>query len=132
MTSEQNSLNSLVDLYLTDETKLYQDWYLSIQTKALDPDSTLFSTSDSLEELKQRFATWWQQSVETDRQRLQNFKDKVCKQWVKIRPHEKTHHILVATIFDNLPSSHLPHSLALATILVTHGYLDGLCAGYVE
>ena len=76
---QSNSTDDLINLYLTDETKLYQDWYASIQPLPTDPDTTQFGINESLEELKQRFIRWWQHSVETDRQRLQLLKDKLCK-----------------------------------------------------
>jgi len=118
----------LIDTYLNDQTKLYQDWYLSIQPpQANDPDTTPFGIQETLEELKQCFLAWWKQSVETDTQRLQDFKDRVCKKWLALKDHEKIH-VLIAIVLDSLSYLHLPHSPPVATILVTSGYLNHLCA----
>lgn len=123
MNTEQTAL---IETYLKDETKLYQDWYQSIQPKAADPDSIPFGMSDTLEELKQRFFAWWKKSIETDAQRLQLFKDQVCKKWLELKDHEKVH-VLIAVVLDALSYLHLPHSPPVATILVTSGYLNHLC-----
>lgn len=124
---QSNSTDDLINLYLADETKLYQDWYASVQPQPSDPDMTRFGINDSLEELKQRFIEWWQRSIETDSQRLQLLKDKLCKKWLELKDHEKTH-VLIALVLDSLAALHLPHSVPVATILVTTGYLSHFCA----
>lgn len=128
---QSNSTDDLINLYLTNETKLYQDWYASIQPLPTDPDTTQFGINESLEELKQRFIRWWQHSVETDSQRLQLLKDKLCKTWLTLKAHESAP-VLIALVSDalatlNLP--YLPNPLPAATILVTSGiFLTHLCA----
>jgi len=124
---QSNSTDDLINLYLADETKLYQDWYASVQPQSADPDTTQFGINESLEELKQRFIKWWQDSIETDSQRLQLLKDKLCKKWLELKDHEKVH-VLIALVLDSLASLHLPHSVPVATILVTTGYLSHFCA----
>ena len=124
---QSNSTDDLINVYLADETKLYQDWYASVQPQSADPDTTRFGINDSLEELKQRFMAWWRHSIETDSQRLQLFKDKVCKKWLELKDHERVH-VLIAIVLDGLASLHLPHSVPVATILVTTGYLSHFCA----
>ena len=127
------STDELINLYLADETKLYQDWYASIQPLPPDPDTTRFGINESLAELKQRFIQWWQHSVETDSQRLQLLKDKLCKKWLALKGHESAP-VLIALVSDalatlNLP--YLPNPLPAATILVTSDiFLTHLCAEY--
>ena len=120
------SQQALIEVYLQDEMKLYQDWYATLQPLAHDPDTTPFGIDESLDELKQRFATWWRTSVETDKQRLKAFLDAVCKKWLEMRDAEKLH-VLIAIVLDMLSYFHLPHSPPVATILVTSGYLNKLC-----
>ena len=130
---QTTATHDLINLYLADETKLYQDWYASIQPRPADPDTTPFGINESLEELKQRFIQWWRHSVETDSQRLQLLKDKVCKTWLALKDHKSTP-VLIALVSDalatlNLP--YLPNPLPAATILVTSElFLTHLCAEY--
>ena len=64
--------------------------------------------------------------METDQQRLQQLRDKLCEEWRRLRETEKAH-VLIALVLDTLAFLHLPHSPPVATILVTSGYLDRLC-----
>lgn len=66
---QTTSTDDLINLYLADETKLYQDWYASIQPLPTDPDTTQFGINESLEELKQRFIRWWQHMAKLKRMR---------------------------------------------------------------
>jgi len=128
---QSTSTDDLINLYLADETKLYQDWYASVQPQSADPDTTQFGINESLEELKQRFIAWWRRIVETDSQRLQLLKETLCQKWLALKEHESAP-ILIALVSDalatlNLP--YLPNPLPAATILVTSDiFLTHLCA----
>ena len=37
---QTTSTDDLINVYLADETKLYQDWYTSVQPQSADPDTT--------------------------------------------------------------------------------------------
>jgi len=125
---QTTSPHDLINVYLADETKLYQDWYASIQPRPADPDTTPFGINESLEELKQRFVKWWQDSIEKDSQRLQLLKETLCQKWLALKDHESAP-ILIALVSDTLATSDLPHSIPVATILVTSGiFLTQLCA----
>jgi len=125
---QSTSTDDLINLYLADETKLYQDWYASVQPQPSDPDTTQFGINESLEELKQRFINWWQDSTKKDSQRLQLLKETLCQKWLALKDHESAP-ILIALVSDTLATSDLPHSLPVATILVTSGiFLTQLCA----
>lgn len=125
---QTTATHDLINVYLANETKLYQDWYASIQPRPADPDTTRFGINESLEELKQRFIAWWRHSIEVDSQRLQLFKEAVCQKWLALKDHESAP-ILIAIVSDALTNSDLPHSLPVATILVTSGiFLTQLCA----
>ncbi|OQW92090.1 MAG: hypothetical protein BWK78_02725 [Thiotrichaceae bacterium IS1] len=116
----------LIAQYLTNETKLYQDWYASINPQANDPDTVQFSLGESVEELKKRFQIWWQHSVEKDTARLKLLKELLCEKWRNLR-HTEQVHVLIAIVLDALAMVHLPHTPPVATILVTSGYLTKLC-----
>ena len=128
---QTTSPHDLINVYLADETKLYQDWYASIQPRPADPDTTQFAIDESLEKLKQRFIKWWQDSIEKDSQRLQLLKEQLCKKWLALKNHESAP-VLIALVSDalatlNLP--YLPNPLPAATILVTSDiFLTHLCA----
>ena len=125
---QTTATDDLINLYLADETKLYQDWYESVQPQSADPDTTPFGIKESLDELKQRFIAWWRRIVETDSQRLQLLKETLCQKWLALKEHESAP-ILIALVSDTLATSDLPHSLPVATILVTSGiFLTQLCA----
>jgi hypothetical protein len=117
---------ALINLYLQDETKLYQDWYATVQLQPTDPDTIPFGIRESLDELKQRFIAWWQATVESSQQKLKALRDVLCKKWLEMREAEKVH-VLIALVLDTLAYLHLPHSPPVATILVTSGYLNKLC-----
>ena len=130
---QSNSTDDLINLYLADETKLYQDWYASIQPRPTDPDTTPFGINESLEELKQRFMAWWRHSIEVDSQRLQLLKDQLCKKWLVLKKHESAS-VLVKLVSDVLAKLKLPfllNPLPVATILVLSDvFLTDLCAEY--
>jgi len=122
----QAEQQALIEVYLQDEIKLYQDWYATLQPLANDPDTTPFGIHDSLDELKQRFIAWWQATIESSQQKLEALRDALCKKWLEMREAEKLH-VLIALVLDTLAYLHLPHSPPVATILVTSGYLNKLC-----
>jgi len=130
---QSNSTDDLINLYLTDETKLYQDWYASIQPQPADPDTTPFGIKESLDELKQRFIQWLQNSIEKDSQRLQLLKDQLCKKWLVLKEHESASVLvkLVSDVLVKLKLPYLPNPLPVAAILVLSDvFLTDLCAKY--
>ena len=130
---QTTSTDDLINVYLADETKLYQDWYASVQPQSADPDTTQFGIKESLDELKQRFIQWLQNSIEKDSQRLQLLKDQLCKKWLVLKKHESAS-VLVQLVSDILTKLKLPfllNPLPVATILVLSDvFLTDLCAEY--
>jgi len=130
---QTTSPHDLINVYLADETKLYQDWYASIQPRPADPDTTPFGMNESLEELKQRFIAWWRHSIEVDSQRLLLLKEQLCKKWLVLKKHESASVLikLVSDILAKLNLPFVPDPLPVATILVISDiFLTDLCAEY--
>ena len=130
---QATSTDDLINVYLADETKLYQDWYASVQPQSADPDTTPFGIKESLDELKQRFIQWLQNSIEKDSQRLQLLKDQLCKKWLVLKEHESASVLvkLVSDVLVKLKLPYLPNPLPVAAILVLSDvFLTDLCAKY--
>jgi hypothetical protein len=117
---------ALIETYLADETKLYQDWYQAFYPPEGDTDTMPFGSSFSLEMLKKRFQQWFEKQQEI----LQR---KICQEWEypkKKAQFKNKEALIIAISVDclaimlSLPTTNL---LTVATILVADGYLDKLC-----
>jgi hypothetical protein len=117
---------TLIDSYLFDETKRYQDWYQEFYAPEGDTDTVAFAPSFSLETFKKRFNQWF----EKRREMLQH---KICEEWEypkKKSAFENKEAIIVAISIDclavalSLPTTNV---ITVGTILVVDGYLDKLC-----
>ncbi|MEK8021534.1 MAG: hypothetical protein VSS75_032060 [Candidatus Parabeggiatoa sp.] len=113
-----------IKLYLSDETKRYQDWYQGL-TPPGDPNTVQFSSQSSIEAIKERFPKW----VEKHQAWL---KQKICVEWGYSRKHEgfqTTEMLIIALTADGLTAA-LPiptATLAAMTILVAEHHLDKIC-----
>jgi hypothetical protein len=117
---------TLIDSYLGDEAKLYQDWYQDFYAAESDTDTIAFAPSFSVDALKKRFQHWF----EKRRKLLQH---KICEEWEypkKKSAFENREAIIIAISVDclavalSLPTTNV---LTVGTILVVDGYLDKLC-----
>ncbi len=116
---------NLVNIYLADETKLYQDWFQNMNAND-DQDVIEFAEFPSLESLKKRFNDW----LESQKLAL---KQKICVEWDythKKKIFENKEDLIIAVSMDCLvvgfgvPTT---NTLTIAAILVMNGYLKNLC-----
>jgi len=117
---------ALIKAYLTDETKLYQDWYQGLNPQTGDPTTIPFASLPSVGAVKQRFQNW----VEKNQGWL---KQKICVDWGYSRKHEKfqTQEMLIIALTADGLTAALPiptATLAAMTILVAERHLDKMCA----
>jgi hypothetical protein len=116
---------ALIDSYLKDEMKLYQDWYQEFDAPESDPDTVDFA-SFSVKTFKKRFNQWFEK-----RQTL--LRQKICEEWEypkKKSAFKNQEAFIIAISVDclaialSLPTTNV---LAVGTILVVDGYLEKLC-----
>ena len=109
-----------INTYLTDETKLYQDWYTTLaQTAATKQMGSL----PSLDELKQIFEQWLEQQKPI-------ITAKLCSEYCQKRQQlQNQESLLIAAVADTLTIAFVMpiNSLAVAVILVTKKRLDEFC-----
>ena len=117
---------ALIDSYLKDEIKVYQDWYQEFYAPEHDTDTVAFAPSFSLATFKKRFNQWFEK-------RREMLRSKVCEEWEypkKKSAFESKEAMIVAISVDclavalSLPTTNV---LTIGTILVVDGYLDKLC-----
>ena len=117
---------TLIDTYLADDTKRYQEWYQTFYAPDSDTDTVAFAPSFSLDTLKKRFQHWFEKRREV----LQH---KICQEWEypkKKSVFENKEALIIAISVDclavalSLPTTNI---LTVGTILVVDGYLDKLC-----
>ena len=121
---------ALIKAYLSDETKLYQDWYQGLNPQTGDPSTVKFASLPSVDAVKQRFEKW----VEKHQGWL---KQKICVDWGYSRKHEKfqTQEMLIIALTADGLTAALPiptATLAAMTILVMERHLDKMCSECAE
>jgi hypothetical protein len=114
-------IENQINAYLSDETKLYQDWYTTLaQTGATKQISTL----PPLSELKQVFEQWLEQQKSI-------FTAKLCGEYCQKRQQlQEQESLLIAAVADILTVALIGmpvNSVAVAVILVTKKRLDKFC-----
>lgn len=114
-------IETQINDYLSDETKLYQDWYTALaQTGATKQISTL----PPLSELKQVFEQWIEQQKPI-------LTAKVCGEYCQKRQqYQSQEPLLIAAVADMLAVVLIGmpiNSIAVAVILVTKKRLDQFC-----
>jgi hypothetical protein len=110
---------ALIEAYLANETKLYQDWYKIIHPPKGDTDTLEVAPPLSLDTLKKRFKQWFEEQQEI-------WREKICIEWDYPRKRKEYNDIeqLIAALVDFVATD----GIALICILVIEGYLDRLCA----
>jgi len=116
---------ALIKAYLSDESKLYQDWYHGLNPQTPDPSTVPFASLPSVGAVKQRFQKW----VEKNHAWL---KQKICVEWGYSRKHEKfqTQEMLIIALTADGLTAALPipsATLAAMSILVAERHLDKMC-----
>ena len=116
---------ALIDSYLKDEKKRYQDWYQEFDAPESDPDTVAFA-SFSVETFKKRFNQWFEK-------RREMLQQKICQEWEypkKKSQFKSQEAFIIAISVDclaialSLPTTNV---LTVGTILVVDGYLEKLC-----
>jgi len=120
------SLEQQIQACLDNPEQAYQDWYASL-TGAETGQTVPYANMPSLETLKKRFSTWYENHSEQLRQLI-------CIEWDYLgkKSHYLHHsHLIVAIVVDIAALSELIHPLHVpvtVTLLSTEGFLDRLCA----
>jgi hypothetical protein len=65
---------ALLETYLSDSTKLYEDWYKSINQPEEDSETVPYGFLPSKDEIKERFDNWFGEKEEFLRR-------KICQEW---------------------------------------------------
>ena len=115
---------ALINNYLADETKLYQDWYTGLMPSQDSQYTKTVSAIPPLSELKKSLVGWLEQEGPS-------FKAKLCEQYSNKRQLLRSQEsLLIAAIADSLTVVYagVPNnSVALAVILVSEKHLDRIC-----
>jgi hypothetical protein len=125
-TTMDQAQQALIKTYLSDEAKLYQDWFQGINPPSGDPTTIQYASVPSVAAMKARFDKWFEQHQPW-------LKQKICVEWGYSRKHEEfqtTEMLVIALTADGLTAA-LPiptATVAAMTILVAERYLDKLCA----
>jgi len=123
---DKQEIEKMIEAYLADETRLYQDWYRSVSQINNDPDTIPFAVFPSLDSLKQRFKRWF----EGNRTKLRK---EICIEWNYAEKREKFKDkklLIIYVVLEVLMiSSFIPttNTVTMIIILVSDGYLDKLC-----
>ena len=111
-----------IEEYLSDETKLYQDWYTGLFEESEDAQyTTEVGAIPDLDELKQFFDKWFKKQQE-------RFKKACCDGYCQNKQQQPS--MLTAAVTDLLGAAlgNFPVNVpATATILVAGGYLERIC-----
>jgi hypothetical protein len=121
-----NQTEQLVEEYLSNKTKLYQDWYKGLQQEE-DSDTELFAPPSSEKGIRERFKVWFAEN----KARL---KEEICIKWGysgKKAQFQKRSLLIISISVDCLAVAFLipaTNTITTATILVVDDYLDELCS----
>ncbi|MCK5524907.1 MAG: hypothetical protein KAI83_17410 [Thiomargarita sp.] len=112
-----------IENYLSDEDKLYQDWYTGLFEASEDASyTTEVGVIPNRDELKRLFEKWFKKQKEV----LKNLCDGYCQK----RQQQEQQPFLIAAVADGLVTvtGGIPLNVAaVATILVAGKFLDRLC-----
>ena len=116
--------HALIELYLADEAKLYQDWYTALtQTEGTEYTQKV-AVIPPLAELKKLCFNWIEQQQAS-------LKTPFCEKYAQIRKQfQNQETLLIAGVADSLSVvfTGMPiNLLAVATILVSKKHLDQIC-----
>jgi phytoene dehydrogenase-like protein len=122
-----NKTEQLIEEYLSDKTKLYQDWYKELQQLEEDSDTELFAPLPSEQSIRERFKKWFEKNKEL-------LREKICIKWEC--SNKKDEYQKISLLIKSLAADGLAVLLSIsptnlvrtAIILVVEGYLDKLCS----
>jgi hypothetical protein len=117
-------IETKINEYLSDETKLYQDWYTGLTQTKEGQYTKEVGVELKLPALKEMYEGWV-------KQQLPVFKEKLCPPYCQKRQeYQDQETLLIAALADILTVTFtgMPiNSVAAAVILVTTKRLDKLC-----
>jgi hypothetical protein len=112
-----------IEIYLSNEDKLYQDWYTGLfETSEDAPYTTEVGIIPEREELKRFFEKWFNNQKEKLK--------KLCVDYCQKRSQQNQQTLLIASVADSLSFVVVGfpvNIVATATILVAGKFLDRLC-----
>lgn len=116
-----NELASQINQYLSDETKLYQDWYTGLTQTEDSQYTKQVGVVPKLEELQKLFDGWINQH-------LPILKENLCIKLQQLEGDEESKLIatvadVLTVIFPGIPMNRI----AISVILVTKNYLKRIC-----
>jgi hypothetical protein len=128
---DTKTIASQVNDYLSDNDKLYQDWYQGLSSPTTDTSTIQYARLPSVATIKTNFQNWFEENEAW-------LKQKICVEWDY--PHKRlesqTAEMLVIALTADGLTAMLPipvaATLATVTILVVENRLDALCAGTGE
>jgi hypothetical protein len=116
--------HALIEMYLADKTKLYQDWYTGLTQTEENQYTQKVGVIPPLDELKKMSLNWIKQQQES-------IKTKFCEKYCQTRQQfQNQETLLIAGVADSLSVVFVgvPINLvAVATILVSEKHLDRIC-----
>ena len=119
-----SAIETKINEYLADETKLYQDWYAGLTQSEESQYTKQVGVTLKLLELKKMCDGWFEQQAPV-------FKEKLCPPYCQKRQeYQNQETLLIAVMADILTVTFtgMPFNfVAVAVILVTTKRLDKLC-----
>jgi len=117
-------IETKINEYLADETKLYQDWYAGLTQTEESQYATEVGVDLKLPALKEMYEGWFKQQMPV-------FKQKLCPPYCQKRQeYQNQETLLIAALADilSVTLTGIPiNSVAAAAILVATKRLDNLC-----
>jgi hypothetical protein len=115
---------TLIEMYLADEAKLYQDWYAGLTQTEESQYTQKVGVIPPLDELKNLCENWIQQ-------RQESIKTQFCEKYSQMRTQfQEQEALLIAGVADSLSLVFVGvpiNMVAAATILVSKKHLDRIC-----
>lgn len=123
-----NTIASQVNDFLSDNDKLYKDWYQGLSSPTTDTSTIQYARLPSIAAIKTSFQNWFEENEGW-------LKQKICVEWdyPRKRLESQTAEMLVIALTADGLTALLPipvaATLATITILVVENRLDALCSG---
>jgi hypothetical protein len=121
---DQQAQLALIETYLVDETKMYQDWYKGLQQGQSESSMIPFAAELPLNEsIIKRLQVWFDE-----------YKDflitEICIKWEyqRKKSESKSRKFFISALADALALLGIPSALAGSCWLEVKGYLDHICA----
>ena len=123
---DTKTITTQINDYLSDNDKLYKDWYQSLNLPTADASTVQYARLPSIATIKANFQKWFEENQAW-------LKQKICMEWdyPRKRQESQTAEMLIIALTADGLTALLPipaaATLATATILVIENRLDALC-----